>query len=102
MSEHPTIPPEKMARLGEGVATGADRWRLARSTCTACGSAGLLDEGFLEDTGQGAKGYTRWVEGARDTSFLGGFSSMGAPRFLVRAFRCRECRHLQLFAEEPE
>ena len=27
---------------------------------------------------------------------------MGAERFLVRAFRCRECRHLELLAEPPE
>lgn len=83
-------------RLGGGAGTGWDR---VRSRCTVCGAEGMLDEGFLEDTGQGAKGYVRWVRGARDTNLLGGLSSMGAERLLVRAFRCRECNHLQLFAE---
>ncbi|GAA5163139.1 hypothetical protein [Ornithinimicrobium tianjinense] len=78
---------------------GPSGWERARSRCTACGSEGLLDEGFLEDTGEAAKGYVRWVQGARDTGFLGGFASMGSPRLLVRAFRCRECNHLELFAE---
>ena len=84
------------APLGGGAASGWDR---ARSRCTVCGSQGLLDEGFLEDTGESAKGYVRWVEGPRDTGFLGGLSSMGRHRLLVRAFRCRECNHLELFAE---
>ena len=83
-------------RLGSDGASG---WQRARSRCTACGSEGLLDEGFLADTGEGAKGYVRWVAGARDTSVFGGFSSIGATRLLVRAFRCRECNHLELFAE---
>lgn len=88
-----------MIRLG---ADGPDLWQRARSRCTACGGQGLLDEGYLSDTGEGAKGFVRWVVGARDTSFFGGLSSIGAERFLVRAFRCRECRHLELFAEDPE
>ncbi|SOC54472.1 hypothetical protein [Ornithinimicrobium cerasi] len=89
-------PPGSPTPLGGGGPSGWDR---ARSRCTVCGSVGLLAEGFLEDTGESAKGYVRWVEGARDTGFLGGFSSMGRPRLLVRAFRCRECNHLELFAE---
>lgn len=84
------------APLGGGGTSGWDR---ARARCTVCGSEGLLDEGFLADTGEGAKGYVRWVGGARDTSIFGGFSSLNAPRLLVRAFRCRECNHLELFAE---
>jgi hypothetical protein len=83
-------------------AAGAPGWERARSRCTACGSQGLLDEGYLTDTGEGAKGYVRWVNSPRDTGLFGGFSSMGASRFLVRAFRCRECRHLELFAEDRE
>ena len=74
-------------------------WDRARSRCTACGAVGMLDEGYLDDTGEAAKGYVRWVNSPRDTSLLGGFSSMGAERLLVRSFRCRECWHLELFAE---
>ena len=88
-----------MAPLG---GSGADLWQQARSRCTACGSSGMLDEGYLADTGESAKGYVRWVGAPRDTSLFGGFSSMGAEKFLVRAFRCRECRHLELFAEERD
>lgn len=83
-------------RLGHDGRTG---WERARSRCTACGSEGLLDEGFLADTGEGAKGYVRWVGSPRDTSLFGGFSTLNAPKLLVRAFRCRECNHLELFAE---
>ena len=103
MSQQPGPEPVRadgMHRLGPSAP--GDRWRQARSTCTACGSEGLLDEGWLSDTGEGATGFVRWVTGARDTSFFGGLSSVGAERFLVRAFRCRECRHLELFAEEHE
>ena len=103
MSDEPgaeAVPADGMHRLGAGGA--GDQWQRARSTCTACGSHQLLDEGFLADTGEGAKGYVRWVAGARDTGLFGGWSSMGSERFLVRAFRCRECRHLELFAEEHE
>lgn len=78
---------------------GRSGWERARSRCTACGAEGLLDEGYLADTGESSKGYVRWVQGARDTGLFGGFSSMGAPKLLVRAFRCRECNHLELFAE---
>lgn len=86
--------------MGEVPLGGAGPgWERARSRCTTCGAEGLLDEGYLEDTGQGAKGYVRWVRGARDTGVFGGFSTMGNERLLVRAFRCRECNHLELFAE---
>lgn len=95
--------PGRMTPLGDVAGRGGgDLWQRARSRCSACGSVGLLDEGFLADTGEGAKGYVRWVDSPRDTSLFGGFSSMGADKFLVRAFRCRECRHLELFAEERE
>ena len=85
-------------RVG-GPSGRASAWERARSRCTACGAEGLLDEGFLEDTGESAQGYVRWVAGARNTGLFGGFSTMGAPRVLVRAFKCRECNHLELFAE---
>lgn len=98
----PDLPPDGMVRLGGSGQPPQDRWKQARSRCTACGSEGLLDEGYLTDTGDGAKGYVRWVNSPRDTGLFGGFSSMGASRFLVRAFRCRECRHLELFAEDRE
>lgn len=107
MSQEPTTPPptdgdrDGYLRVGQSGPSsgGGGGWEKARSTCTACGSQGLLDEGYLDDTGESSRGYVRWVEGARDTSFLGGFASIGSTRLLVRAFRCRECNHLELFAE---
>ncbi|WP_134773414.1 hypothetical protein [Ornithinimicrobium flavum] len=99
MSPDPGLGTPGMTPLG---GRGADLWQQARSRCTACGSEGLLHEGYLADTGESAKGYVRWVGAPRDTSLFGSFSSMGADKFLVRAFRCRECRHLELFAEERD
>ena len=111
MTEEPTVPPTsdggRDGYLRVGGDTGVDRagaggaagWEKARSTCSACGAVGMLTEGFLDDTGESSRGYVRWVDGPRDTSFFGGFSSMGATRLLVRAFRCRECNHLDLYAE---
>ncbi|MFX0539706.1 hypothetical protein ACQBAT_08335 [Ornithinimicrobium sp. Y1847] len=84
--------------LGGGAGSG---WHRSRERCTACGSERMLDEGFLADTGEGSRGYVRWVNSPRDTGIFGGFSSVGAERFLVRAFRCRECNHLELYAEQP-
>ena len=65
MSEGPGSEPVRadgMHRLG-APASGQDAWQRARSTCSACGTVGLLDEGFLDDTGEGARGYVRWVAG---------------------------------------
>lgn len=102
-AEPPIVPPavaqDGFLRVGSSGGQEAAGWAQARSRCTACGSQGLLSEGYLEDTGEGAKGYVRWVGGPRDTSFFGGWSTLSADRFLVRAFRCRECNHLELFAE---
>lgn len=107
MADEPTVPPtsdggrDGYLRVGEDAVGGAAAagWEKARSTCSACGAVGMLTEGFLDDTGESSRGYVRWVDGPRDTSFFGGFSSMGATRLLVRAFRCRECNHLDLYAE---
>jgi hypothetical protein len=30
--------------------------------CTYCGATGL-EPGFIQDSGEGSRGYTRWVEG---------------------------------------
>lgn len=75
-------------------------WELARKRCLACGALDMMEDGHMADTGEGAKGYQRWVKGARDTSFLGGFSHIGAERRMVTALRCRECGHLVLFADQ--
>ncbi|GAA0252622.1 hypothetical protein [Cryptosporangium japonicum] len=66
-------------------------------TCTGCG-AQEFDEGFLEDGGESSRGYTRWIEGPLQRGIFGGARTMGKPRREVRAFRCRQCGHLELYA----
>lgn len=65
--------------------------------CTHCGAAGL-EPGFLDDLGQGSRGFTSWVEGELERGLLGGARTMGRPRWLVDAYRCPLCDHLELFA----
>lgn len=65
--------------------------------CSSCGE-NSLEPGFLEDTGQAAKGYTRWVQGPLELGPLGGARVMGKPRRTVEAWRCTTCGHLDLFA----
>lgn len=88
-----------MIRLG---ADGPDLWQRARSRCTACGSEGLQDEGHLTAGGDGVLGHVDWV-GEPPATHIFGFTALDeAARHRVRALRCRECRHLELFAEDPE
>jgi len=70
-------------------------------TCTQCGGE-ELDEGFVEDRGEGSQGYARWVEGALQRGIFGGAKRMGRPRREIRAFRCVRCGHLELFAADPD
>ncbi|GAA4880180.1 hypothetical protein [Kitasatospora terrestris] len=65
--------------------------------CTHCGNTGL-DQGFVEDSGQGSLGYARWVAGPLERGPLGGAKRLGRPRFQIDAFRCPHCGHLELFA----
>jgi hypothetical protein len=67
--------------------------------CGWCGENGL-EAGFLEDSGQSARGFTRWVEGVLERGLLGGPRLMGRPRRVVSAQRCKACGHLELFAGE--
>ncbi|WP_326784216.1 hypothetical protein [Streptomyces sp. NBC_00151] len=67
--------------------------------CTQCGVVGL-EPGFVEDSGQGARGFARWVEGALQRGPLGGARLMGRPRWQIEAFRCPGCAHLELFAAQ--
>ncbi|KAB8168755.1 hypothetical protein FH609_007475 [Streptomyces sp. 3MP-14] len=69
-------------------------------TCGQCGSR-EREPGFLEDLGQGAKGYTRWIAGALDRGVFGGARLMGRQRWVVEAWRCRGCGRLDLYAREP-
>ncbi|WP_281963982.1 hypothetical protein [Serinicoccus marinus] len=91
-----------MHRLVTGAVGDDDAWQRARTTCTACGSVGLVDEGFLTGRGDGTTGHVEWVGEPPSTEIFGFAALDQAARHPVRALRCRECRHLELFAEEHE
>ncbi|MFI7706498.1 hypothetical protein [Nonomuraea sp. NPDC049480] len=65
--------------------------------CTHCGEGGL-EAGFVMDSGEHAKGFARWVEGALERGILGGAKVMGRPKWEIDAYRCPSCHHLELFA----
>jgi hypothetical protein len=72
----------------------------AGPACSACGSS--TEPGFLEDMGESSQGYTRWIPGALQRGLFGGAKKMGKERFAVAAWRCRTCRHLDLYtAADP-
>ncbi|MBO8190131.1 hypothetical protein ITI46_00120 [Streptomyces oryzae] len=66
-------------------------------TCTHCGAGGL-EQGFVEDSGQNARGYSRWIAGPLERGIFGGAKRMGRPARQIDAYRCLECGHLELFA----
>lgn len=68
--------------------------------CTHCGMTGL-EQGFVEDRGEGSPGYTQWIAGPLERGLFGGARRMGRPRSQIDAFRCAQCGHLELFAPPP-
>ncbi|MCH0566594.1 MULTISPECIES: hypothetical protein [unclassified Streptomyces] len=66
-------------------------------TCTQCRTVGL-QPGFIEDTGDRASGYARWIAGPLERGLLGGAKRWGRPRYQIDAYRCPACGHLELFA----
>lgn len=67
--------------------------------CTQCGATGL-ESGFIEDTGESARGYARWIPGPLERGIFGGAKKMGKPRWQIDAYRCPQCAHLELFASQ--
>ncbi|MFF8613986.1 hypothetical protein [Streptomyces sp. NPDC015350] len=67
--------------------------------CTQCGAVGL-EPGFVEDLGQGARGFTQWVAGALEKGPLGRAKRMGRPHWQIDAYRCPRCGHLEMFANQ--
>ncbi|MGH3392651.1 MAG: hypothetical protein ACRDOO_27610 [Actinomadura sp.] len=68
--------------------------------CSQCGTTGL-EPGFVEDSGEGSRGYARWIAGPLERGVLGGAKRMGRPRWQIDAHRCPQCSHLELFAARP-
>ena len=69
-------------------------------SCSACGGESL-EPGFVEDAGESSQGYARWIPGALERGIFGGASRLGKERWVVEAWRCTSCQHLDLFAREP-
>jgi hypothetical protein len=68
--------------------------------CTHCDAADL-EPGFIEDSGEGSRGYARWIAGPLERGFFGGAKRMGRQRWQIEAFHCRTCGHLELFTWKP-
>lgn len=69
--------------------------------CTQCGSD-HFQPGFIEDNGEGSKGFARWIEGRLERGIFGGAKRMGKPRWTIDAYRCTQCSHLELYVQPPE
>ncbi|WNI31517.1 hypothetical protein [Streptomyces sp. ITFR-6] len=67
--------------------------------CTQCDATGL-ETGFVEESGQGARGYARWIAGPLQIGLLGGAKKAGKPTRRIEAYRCPACSHLELFATD--
>lgn len=67
--------------------------------CSQCGTVGL-EPGFTSDTGQGSRGFARWIAGPLEFGLMGGAKLMGRHSVAIHAFRCPNCSHLELFAPE--
>lgn len=68
-----------------------------RPTCTWCGSI-ELEPGFIEDTGDGSRGFARWIVGELEKGILGGAARFGRERLDISGGRCAHCGHLEFFA----
>jgi predicted nucleic-acid-binding Zn-ribbon protein len=68
-------------------------------TCTQCGGT-ELEAGFVEDSGEGARGDARWIRGSLERGLFGGAKRMGRQRLQIDAHRCTRCGHLELFATQ--
>lgn len=64
--------------------------------CTQCDSVDL-EPGFIEDGGEHSHGYGRWIEGTLKLGLFGGARRLGKARWIIDAFRCVRCSHLELF-----
>ncbi len=68
-----------------------------RQACIWCGST-QLESGFIEDTGQGSRGFARWIVGDLEKGIFGGAARFGRERLDISGVRCAQCGHLDFFA----
>ena len=65
--------------------------------CTHC--EGTLEPGFVEDVGQGSKGYLRWIPGLLEKGPMGNARRFMKDRYDVQAYVCSSCYRLELFLD---
>ncbi|MGW6945295.1 hypothetical protein [Streptomyces xanthophaeus] len=53
-------------------------------TCRHCGGVGI-EPGFVEDAGEGSRGFARWIAGPLERGWLGGAKRMGRLRRRIDA-----------------
>jgi hypothetical protein len=58
-----------------------------------------MEEGFALETGHGYRSPTFWVAGAPEGGSLLGTDISDKEKFPIRAFRCRTCGWLELYAQ---
>lgn len=68
-----------------------------RKGCSWCGSI-QLEPGFIEDTGQGSRGFARWIVGGLEKGIFGGAARFGRERLDISGMHCAQCGHLEFFA----
>lgn len=73
----------------------------AQGKCSWCGFE-QLEEGWMSDFGQGARGYGTWIAGPLQKGLLGGARWFGKTRHDIVAARCTRCSHLELFVRPPD
>lgn len=78
-------------------AGGGEGYRRGMSLkCTACGT-GAMTEGFLDDSGQSSRGYTRWISGPLTKGIFGGARHRGRDKERLVAYRCDRCNHVDMY-----
>ena len=69
--------------------------------CSRC--HGQLRLGFLEDKGErggiGTSVVLSWIDGPAKKGVFGGARVAGKSRYEVKAYRCEQCGHLDLFVD---
>jgi hypothetical protein len=75
--------------------------RRVEAECSFCGATGL-EPGYLVDWMQGGARVANWVKGAPEFGPLGGLRILTKQTIPTTAYRCPECSHLELFADDPE
>lgn len=72
---------------------------MADPHCTACQSV-ALEPGFVEDSGESSRGYSRWIAGRLEKGLFGGAKRMGKAKHAITAYRCTVCGHLELYVAD--